>query len=141
MVDNADDKFKSFEKSVRFIEDKASEPSDELFERDAPLSGHRKHVSVLKQELSSNSADLKRLSAQHTSDNYLHDCACTALALHNTAPKQRASADTKDRQKLLADKAIVETQFCEFRTVMKVSTDCIQVSLDDTVQRANGPER
>lgn len=54
--------------------------------------------------------DANCLTAKHTDDRCLLDGTRTALSLQKTALEQHALADTKDRQKFLADKAIIQVK-------------------------------
>lgn len=56
------------------------------------------------------STDIKHLTAQHTAEKNLDYVVRTAFSLHTTALQERALGHSKDRKKLLADKAVVRTE-------------------------------
>lgn len=114
-----------------------SEQSNELLEKDAFSSGYRERVVVIEKELARVSADVKSLTAQSTAEKDLLDGNRTSLAIHKTASRPGASAHTKNRERLLPDKAVVETKFRNFRADMQAKNDRIHASLDSEVKRAN----
>lgn len=56
------------------------------------------------------SADVKRLTTQRAADKSLLNGARTERTFHKKVLQQRTSAFIKDREKLLAEKAVVETK-------------------------------
>lgn len=125
------------EEHVDFHKDKLSEQSQWLLKKDASLRGRRERVFVLEQELVSTSADIQRLTAQSTADLDLIDGFCTNVAIHETAAQEPASAHTQDREELLADKAVVETEFHDFQADMHAKMDWSQVSVYGKLTRGN----
>lgn len=85
--DEAESKLNSFKEDVRFHEDKVSEQSNQLLEKDAPFIGYHGRVVFLEQGLAGVPDDVKRLTAQQTASNDPLDSIHTALALHKTAPQ------------------------------------------------------
>lgn len=134
---DAEAKLRSSEERVRFLEDKVSEDIKQLLEKDSSLNSYRERVFVTEQELASVSGGFKRLTAQHRSDKYLLDGVRTALPLHKTASQQRALAHYKDCDKLLADKAVLKTEFFNFRADMQAKINRSHISADGEVVRTN----
>lgn len=83
------------------------------------------------------SAEVKCLTTRHTADKVLHESVQTAVALHNTASEQRASANTKDCENILTDKVVCEAKFQKIPKDMQTNIDLIQASLNNEVKRAN----
>lgn len=82
-------------------------------------------------------ADANGLTSQHIADKDLLDCICKAFVLHNTASQKRLIAHTKDRKKLIAHKAVIQTEFCKSRKVIQAKIDRTQASVGGAVARAN----
>lgn len=76
-------------------------------------------VVDLGQELANPLEDVKCLSTEFIAGKDLLDIVHMALALHKSASRQRFLVHTKHREMLLADKAVVESQFCKFRETGK----------------------
>lgn len=117
-VDEVEIELKSFEDHFHFFEEKVSEQSNQLFEDNASSSWYRKLAVLLGQELVTVSADVTCLTSKHRADRKLLDGVCAALAFHKKYLQQRALAHIKDREKLLADRAVVESKFRKFWVVM-----------------------
>lgn len=86
--------------------------------------------AVVKQELTTVSAGLKRLTPQRTADNNLVDGVRTAFAIHKTASQQSSSAHTKYYEKLLADKVVFESKVCRLLDDIEFNVYRILVSPD-----------
>lgn len=97
---------KIFEEHVRFLEGKVAEKSIHLLAEDATATGYQKLVVVLEKEVAGLSADVKRLTAQSVADKDLLDGVRTTLVLHKTASQKCISAFSKERKRLLVDKAV-----------------------------------
>lgn len=61
----------------------------------------------------------------------------SALALYKTALHHRFRWDTNDREKLLANKAALDTDIRNFQERMKAKFDSNEVSLENDVKRAD----
>lgn len=57
---------------------------------------------------------MRWLTAQIKADKHLLDGVCTKLAGHKTASQNRVSTYSKELEKLLADKVVVETKFSKY---------------------------
>lgn len=85
-------KLKTSKENLRSFEDKISEQSSQMTEKDSTSSGYRKCVVVLKWDLASALANLKRFTTQHTADKDLLDgvrmAFCFTRSLGISAPRR-----------------------------------------------------
>lgn len=84
-VNEAKAKLRSSEEHVQFLEDKLSEQSAQLVEKDISSRGYRARVVVIEEKLATRSAESERLNAQHVVTEDLVKGARPALALHKAA--------------------------------------------------------
>lgn len=73
---------------------------------------------MLAQKLASLSGVVKPLNSHHTADKDLIDRDHTALPFRKTASHQSVFAHSKEPEKLLADNAVVKTEFSKFLAEM-----------------------
>lgn len=132
--DEAGVRLKNCEEHVRMLEDKVCEGCNQLLGNIASSGVYRERFLALAQELPSISADVKHLTAQHTSNRDLLDGVRTTLTMDKTASPQRASAHTKKHETLLFDKALVEKELSKFRADMYVKCDQNEASLGEEVK-------
>lgn len=110
---------KSSEGRVQFLEYKESEQSNQFVKNDAVSSDYRERVVFAEKDLANASAEVKHLSTQRRVHKDLLDGVSAALAFHSTASQPCATADTKDRNKFLADKRAVNATTGNFREDMQ----------------------
>lgn len=113
-----------------------SEKSDQLVEKDASSSSYPEPVVVFEMDLANASAEVERLTTQHSVNKDLLDGVHTDLASHKIASQPRVAADTKDCDKLSADTAAVDTEFRNLREDLQAMGDSNQASLNDELKRA-----
>lgn len=78
---------------------------------------------------------------QHATDKDLIDGVRTALVVDKTSSQQRDSMYSKERERWLADKAVVESELSKFRAETKAKIDQSQTSLDGETKRTNEIDR
>lgn len=83
---------------------------------------------MLGQKLASSSADVKLLTAPHSTVNDLLDVVRTALVVHKMASQKPFLAPSNNLEKLLTEKAVVEIEISLFRADMQAKIDLIQTS-------------
>lgn len=113
-VDEAEAKLKSSEEHAHFLKDKFFKQSHQQAEKDAFSSGYPERAAVLEKDFENTLVKFESLTTQHMVDRDLPDDFCTAITLHMTASQQRIAADVKDSEKLLANRAAIDTEFCQF---------------------------
>lgn len=80
------------------------------------------------------SPGVERLTTQHMVKTDITGGVNTTLALYKTTLQQRVAADTKDREKLLADIAVIGTELCRVQEDIQSKIESILVSLDNEVK-------
>lgn len=104
----------SSEEQAHVLEDKVFEQSNQLVRKGAALSGYQERIVILEKLLKNALAKVDHLNTQHMVEKNLFDGDHTAFAFCKKASKQRVSADSKNHEKLLADKAAIDTMFRKF---------------------------
>lgn len=107
-----------------------SEQSAQSVEKDVSSSSYYECVVVLEKELPTNLSDVERLEAHYVVNNDLVDGARTAPTLHKPASQQHVVAGAKNRDKILATKEPVETEFQKFWVDIQAKVYSIQTVLD-----------
>lgn len=136
-ADEAEAKLRCAEKHVRFLEDKVSEQSNPLLEKDALSSGYRDRFVVLRQKLVGLSADANPLTAQYTAKEDLLRGIRTAIAIRMTALEKPVLELIKVHEKLLTDNVVTKTKLCKCRSDMQAMIDRIKPFSDGNLKLAN----
>lgn len=92
---------------VFFLDKKLSEQSNRLLSKDTSATVYQERIVVLERELTRLSADVKRLTTQHTDNKDLPDSVRTVLDLQKTASQHHTSRYFKELEKLLAENLVL----------------------------------
>lgn len=116
---------------VQYLEKKLAKQSNQVFSKDGEATNERKRLSKLEGQVTSLSADIRQADPENATDKDLFEIIKTALALQKRASQKPISGCVKENDKLVADKATIDAEFREHRTITDTKLGRLQVPLEN----------
>lgn len=135
-IKEAETRLKGCGEEVRFLEKQMFNKTTQLLSKAITTTTYQDRVIVVEKEWASLSAGAKMLKTRRTAKGNFLDGLYTATYFRKIAKQQRAIIISYECAKLLADMAVIETEFCRCHVKKWVKTLKIRAILEGEAKKA-----